>query len=230
MALEGNLQDMSLADLIEIFHEDAKSGALLLNGDTESGVIYITQGRVIDAAIIRKSAHRLSVRGDKAVHLLLQWDNAHFLFRHDPSVLKRPVTVFQTAEQLIGASLGRGDHGRDSFVSSATVEPIRLASRDQLNVDHFPSRHDAPAHTYMERHVHSGSEQTDTMHVSPILLDLEPVDLDTIMQMPAPTPTPLTAASEEMHTRSIQANTTPTPRAVPGRRLLHAVMRRVRGL
>src|SRR5688572_8513300 len=53
MALEGNLRDMALADLLQVFWMGSKTGILLLIAGPERGVIYVRDGRLIDAVLVR---------------------------------------------------------------------------------------------------------------------------------------------------------------------------------
>lgn len=101
MALEGTLQDMSLSDLIQVFRMGPKSGVLLLREETEHGIIYVADGRMIDALILRGSARTIVATADEAVIQMLTWDNARFVFQHNPCVHTRPIRIHQDGEQLI---------------------------------------------------------------------------------------------------------------------------------
>jgi Domain of unknown function (DUF4388) len=235
MALEGSLHDMPLVDLIEIFQLGEKSGALLLNGYSESAVLYLTMGRLIDAAIIRKPTHQVITRGDQAVRLLLGWEDATFVLRHDPSVMKRPVTIFQTAEQLIQGSQRRGDQDGDSFVAQQGVAHVEIEAiwprqNGDSRGDHDPSRYDTTRQTHTDAYVPATMDYIDTMRDLPTMLDLEPVDWNEIIHMPAPDQGLGQTLPNEPQPDLGVASTTPPPRKVPTRRLLQAVMRRVRGL
>src|SRR4051794_12627034 len=89
MALEGCLQDMSLVDLIQIFRMGPKTGVLLLSSGSERGVIYVSAGQLVDAAIVRGPERQVLAVGEEAVLQLLQWEDASFTFRPDPAAGER---------------------------------------------------------------------------------------------------------------------------------------------
>lgn len=93
MALEGSLRDMTLVDLIQVFHTWPKTGFLLLTQGSERGVIYIAVGRMVDAVVVRYPNRQIIAGGEGAVLRLLQWDDAIFSFRHNPAALQRPVRI-----------------------------------------------------------------------------------------------------------------------------------------
>src|SRR4051794_21815999 len=100
MALEGTFHDMSLIDLFEIFRMGNKSGILHVTSHGQDSTMYVTKGRLIDAVIHDAHTQQLVLRGDAAVVQVLQWDTGEFIFTHDPSMLRRPITIFQAVEQL----------------------------------------------------------------------------------------------------------------------------------
>lgn len=101
MALEGTLQDMSLTDLFQVFRLGPKSGVLLLARETRRGVIYVLDGRLIDAAIVQMPNRQVMVSGEDAVLHLLAWENASFTFRADSAVASRPVRIERDSETLV---------------------------------------------------------------------------------------------------------------------------------
>lgn len=123
MALEGSLQDMSLADLFQIFRMGPKSGVLLLAGGSERGVIYVCQGRLIDAALVRGSECQAIATGEEAVIQLLQWEDATFVFRHDLAVAGRTIRIFHDSEWLMLEGIRRREN------------PLRLLPHQQITLD-----------------------------------------------------------------------------------------------
>lgn len=107
MALEGSLRDMSLVDLFRIFQLGQKTGMLMLIGSHERGIISIAAGRLVDAAIIRSADRQVLAVREEAILQLLQWDDAVFAFRHDPSLLKRPVRITKDSTWLMLEGLRR---------------------------------------------------------------------------------------------------------------------------
>ncbi|GAB4425593.1 MAG: hypothetical protein OHK0015_05680 [Chloroflexi bacterium OHK40] len=106
MALEGTLQDMSLSDLFQIFRMGPKTGVLVLSGDNGRGVIYVAEGRPIDAVVLNPDRSTRSTHEEAVIQMLL-WDNASFIFRHEPAVVQRPVRINRDAEWLVLESMRR---------------------------------------------------------------------------------------------------------------------------
>lgn len=109
MALEGTLQDMSLSDLFQVFRMGPKTGALILVSTTERGVIYVADGKVIDAVLAGGPDRRVQATQEEAVIQMLLWDNASFVFRHDPSVMSRPARITHDSEWLVMEGVRRRD-------------------------------------------------------------------------------------------------------------------------
>lgn len=101
MALEGTLHDMSLADLFQVFHMGAKSGVLVLVSGIEQGLLYVREGHLIDAILVRGAERQVLASGEDAVLQLLQWENADFTFRHTVAVAERPTRIVHDSEWLV---------------------------------------------------------------------------------------------------------------------------------
>jgi len=128
MALEGSLFDMSLSDLFQIFRSGPKSGVLILSRSPERGVIYVFQGKLIDAVLMKGSDNQVDSSGEDAVLQLLQWDDAAFVFRHDLSVSERPVRIVHDSEWLVMEAIRRGE----TPALMPAYEKITLDSRLEL--------------------------------------------------------------------------------------------------
>jgi hypothetical protein len=129
MALEGTLQDMSLSDLFQVFRMGPKTGVLLLVAGDERGVIYVAEGRVVDAALVSGVDRSVTAAHEEAILQMLLWDDASFVFRHDPSVLTRPVRVGHDAEWLVMEGMRR----RDDPARSMPYHTINLDTQLQLS-------------------------------------------------------------------------------------------------
>lgn len=128
MALEGNLQDMSLVDLLRIFHMGYKIGRLVLIKPEERGVVYVVAGKPIDSVLVRSADRTIIAVGEEAVLQLLQWDEAVFTFYHDTSLLQRPVRITRDSTSLMLEGLRR----RDKPLSLPTHQCISLDTRLEL--------------------------------------------------------------------------------------------------
>jgi hypothetical protein len=145
MALEGNLEDMSMADLIQVFRMGAKTGVLLLVRHTDHGVVYVCGGRLIDAILMHGSEHKVIATDEEAVLRLLLWDDAHFTFRHDTSVEGRTHRIRHDGEWLIMESIRR----REQQQQAQHLPTITLDTR--LELGPLPSSGDSGVQLSLEQ-------------------------------------------------------------------------------
>jgi hypothetical protein len=129
MALEGTLQDMSLSDLFQIFRLGPKSGVLILTKEVDRGIIYVNQGQLIDAFIVRGAERMVVATRDEAVLAMLEWEDATFVFNHNLSVANRPVRIEHDAEWLIMEGMRR----RSDPTRALPYHTITLDTRLQLS-------------------------------------------------------------------------------------------------
>lgn len=71
--VEGDLKQISLPDLLQIFSQNRKDGVLALSHNRKKGYIHILEGQVVSARIGRITA-------EKAFYRLLLWDHGKFRF------------------------------------------------------------------------------------------------------------------------------------------------------
>ena len=135
MSLNGNLIDMSLVDIIQVFDGAKKSGVLLLQSNPLRGVIFCCEGRLIDAAIVDGPTRRVVAIGEEAVIQLLQWDEASFVFRPDASVAERAVRIFQDNDSLLLAGMRQ------------RVDPLAALPHQQITLDSRFAARDLPEDT-----------------------------------------------------------------------------------
>jgi CheY-like chemotaxis protein/predicted regulator of Ras-like GTPase activity (Roadblock/LC7/MglB family) len=84
LALEGDLQLMSLASIIQINCEERNQAQLILNLQGEEGIIYFNEGEMIHA-----EAGDLS--GDEAIYTLLSWESGSFRLKMDAEPPERTI-------------------------------------------------------------------------------------------------------------------------------------------
>lgn len=123
MALEGSLQDMSLSDLFQVFRMGPKSGVLVIDKESDRGVIYVSEGRLIDAFIVRGPDRQVVSTSDESVIQMLTWDTASFVFRHEIATDQRQVRIKNDEEWLILEGMRR------------RADPIRALPYHTLSLD-----------------------------------------------------------------------------------------------
>jgi hypothetical protein len=245
MALEGSLHDMSLADLFQIFRLGPKTGVLLLASGPERGVIYVAEGRLIDAALVRGAERQLIGTGEDAILQLLQWEEATFTFRHDSAVLSRPARIVHDSEWLVLEGLRR----RQNPLRALPYQQITMDT--QLEMAAVPSGAESGVNLDLDqwrilsqiaisRDMREICEKTgmDAEKAIRTVTELVAVGLVEIVQVKVQPRTPVkrTAPATGPSLQPAMAgfggvsSVPSTPVAAPGRSLLDAIMRRVRGL
>lgn len=128
MALSGELSDLSLAELIEFFCNQRKTGRLKISYERAPGFFYFQNGMLADAKIG-------ILRGVDAVYYALTLENAQFKF--SPSFPPDQRTIHQPWAQVALEGLRRMDEG---------ITPIEAfpAGAVEFSEDGEPIRPDEP--------------------------------------------------------------------------------------
>jgi CheY-like chemotaxis protein len=95
--VEGDLGQISLADLLELFHVSRETGAFELAreleaGRKEQGQVWLHGGDVVGARID-------AAEGEKALYRLLTWDRGSFIFQKGP--VNEPVSIQRPTRALL---------------------------------------------------------------------------------------------------------------------------------
>jgi TonB family protein len=128
MALTGQLSDMSLAELIEFFCNQRKTGRLKIDYPRGHSVFFIKDGELVDAKVGALS-------GAEAVYFSLTLPNAAFDFSPDVEATRR--TINQRWTQVVLEGLRRLDEGlspteADAFGSWSPTESDLVVMLDQV--------------------------------------------------------------------------------------------------
>lgn len=99
-SVAGNLTEIALVDLLQIFKMNRKSGILTVKSEGKSGVIFIREGIVINARLGK-------VGGQKAIFRLITWQGGTFEFK--PSSVMMEVKIHDPTENLIMEGLRQLD-------------------------------------------------------------------------------------------------------------------------
>jgi len=133
MALTGQLSDMSLAELIEFFCNQRKTGRLKIDYPRGHSVFFIKEGELVDAKVGALS-------GSEAVYFSLTLPNAAFDFSPDVQATRR--TINNAWTQVVLEGLRRLDEGlspteADAFGAWSPSETELAQMLDQ--VEHLDS-------------------------------------------------------------------------------------------
>jgi hypothetical protein len=86
MAVEGNLEDISLTSLVQVICLEQRKGALVLKRRGEEGTLFFENGEVVHATVG-------SLAGEEAVYQLLRWTDGTFRVSNHVTIPRRTVTV-----------------------------------------------------------------------------------------------------------------------------------------
>lgn len=92
--VQGNLAQMPIVDILQIFNMNKKEGVLVLRRETEAqeGMIFLTEGEIINAVIG-------AVKGEKALYRLLGWQDG--TFEYIPKNFNPEVSIEKPTDALL---------------------------------------------------------------------------------------------------------------------------------
>lgn len=86
MALQGNLEDFDLTDVLQLIHLGKKNGALEIEIEGDRGEIYFENGKVLFA----KTKNKM---GEDSIHQILRWSVGKFLFSPEKTAPERKMDI-----------------------------------------------------------------------------------------------------------------------------------------
>ena len=152
MALTGQLSDMSLAELIEFFCNQRKTGRLKIDYPRGHSVFFIKEGELVDAKVGALS-------GSEAVYFSLTLPNAAFDFSPDVQATRR--TIHNAWTQVVLEGLRRLDEGLSPTEADAfgKWEPSETELAQMLDqVEHL----DSPNQPKKERATRAAAPGTES--------------------------------------------------------------------
>ncbi|MCE1230039.1 MAG: DUF4388 domain-containing protein [Firmicutes bacterium] len=90
--LRGDLQSISLTDVIQLLNVNRKTGKLYVINAKRAGTLFVSQGDVIHAEIS-------GITGETAAFEILEWDQGEFEFA--AMALRVPTTIRRTSQDLL---------------------------------------------------------------------------------------------------------------------------------
>ena len=118
MPLQGNLHEMSLANLIQVNCQEMCSAQLTLQHADQSGEVYFSDGQVVHAVLG-------ALCGVDAVYELLAWDDGTFVLERDVPAPTKTITVSWGALLLEG--MKRVDERPTVHKGEEAMKPDTLA-------------------------------------------------------------------------------------------------------
>jgi len=86
LALQGNLEDFDLTDVLQLIHLGKKNGALEIETEGNRGEIYFENGKVV-------YAKTKEVSGKDAIHYILKWSEGNFTFSPEKRAQKKMMDI-----------------------------------------------------------------------------------------------------------------------------------------
>lgn len=120
MTFQGDLSELSVADVIQITCQDGKTARLVLHHGEEKAVLYIQKGQLVHAIMG-------DLQGEEVVFVLLNWDDGTFISKADIESTDRSISRSVTEILLEGASrLDEEDtHQWDDLYEKTTPQRVQ---------------------------------------------------------------------------------------------------------
>ncbi len=125
MALEGNLEDMSLPNIMQVICLERRSIRLTLKRGAEQGMILFENGDVVHSEIGK-------LAGEESVYYLLSWTEGSFRTASETFVKQR--TIAARWDQILMEGMKRLDELERDLAANARVMPNELTA-DELEHD-----------------------------------------------------------------------------------------------
>ena len=123
--LKGNLQSISLTDVLQLLHVNKKAGLLQVNGEKVNGVLYISNGEVVHA-------ETRTTKGEAAAFEILEWEKGDFEFL--ASKVSSQQSIRRTVPDLLMEAARTSDSRRrlKSLFPNLDAVPVPSAQEPEL--------------------------------------------------------------------------------------------------
>ena len=123
--VEGDLQQISLSDLLQVFSMNHKDGVLAVTSGRLKGYIFVLGGDVINSRINQ-------IEGSKAFFRMLLWEQGKFRFT--PGQPQTEVRISMPTDQLLMEGMRQNDEMRAQMSSFPAADTLidQVTSADQL--------------------------------------------------------------------------------------------------
>ena len=126
MALQGSLAELSLPDVIQLVAVSGKSGAFHLRRGDEQGIIYLHEGRIVDASVGE-------LVGEHAVYEMAIWSDGEFRF--NPGEAPPQVSIQKSNANLMMEAARRLDEWRVLSRKIPSLDLVPFFPERQGNLD-----------------------------------------------------------------------------------------------
>ncbi len=121
MPLLGSLQEMSLANLIQVNCQEMRSARLALTHLDQTGEVFLSDGQVVHATLGSQS-------GKDALYEMLSWDDGKFVFERDVHTSDKTITTHWNElilEGMMQAAERAARRAKQSKLQNDTLTKLR---------------------------------------------------------------------------------------------------------
>jgi hypothetical protein len=108
MAIQGDLQEMSLPNLVQLILQSGGAARILIRHEDKLGALYVAERQLRHAEVTSKEGDRLA--GEEAIYNMLQWEAGQF--KVERAVMPPDQTLGQSWDFLLMEGLRRLDESR----------------------------------------------------------------------------------------------------------------------
>lgn len=108
MAIQGDLQEMSLPNLVQLILQSGGTARILIRQEDKLGALYVAERQLQHAEVTSKEGDRLA--GEEAVYEMLHWETGSF--KVERAVMSPDNTLGQSWDFLLMEGLRRLDESR----------------------------------------------------------------------------------------------------------------------
>ena len=129
MAMQGNLRDMAVADLVQHNCQDRKTAQLIITHDHDQAVLYFTDGKVAHATLG-------DMKGEEVVYCILGWEEGRFTLEN--GIEPPAISIQRSWSNLLMEGARRLDEAKTESAFSTThttlteVNPMALKLEEAL--------------------------------------------------------------------------------------------------
>ncbi len=125
MGLQGNLKDMSVADIIQVNCQDKKTASATMVSNGREAVLYFKDGAVIHATLG-------SIKGEEVIYKVLSWDEGEFVL--DVDVKSPEITIKRNWSGLLLEGAKRLDElNKGGGTESIFIEEVSGDRSEKIN-------------------------------------------------------------------------------------------------
>lgn len=126
MAMQGNLKDMAVADLIQHTCQDRKTARVLIDHDDQTAALFFKDGALVHATLD-------DLQGEEVVYRILGWEQGQF--KMETNAVPPTVTITKSWSGLLLEGARRIDESDYSDITRKEKKPMATKKTSELIAD-----------------------------------------------------------------------------------------------